>query len=162
MQALLAEGIQTLGVHADLRRSFGRRANVTQNYDILQLFLCHNPRPCPRPPSIAAVSALLARFRRQRPLRSGSLLITILGDAIAPRGGAVTLGSLITLARPFGLTERLVRTSVGRLAKELAGRAPLRPRSVYTAHGSRAHALRRGDATHLQRGAARLGRQWTL
>lgn len=65
-----------------------------------------------------AVSALLARFRRQRPLRSGSLLVTIFGDAIVPRGGAVTLGSLIRLAQPFGLTERLVRTSVGRLAKE--------------------------------------------
>ncbi len=40
------------------------------------------------------------------------------GDAIAPRGGAVTLGSLIRLAAPFGLTERLVRTSVARLARD--------------------------------------------
>jgi phenylacetic acid degradation operon negative regulatory protein len=61
---------------------------------------------------------LLGRFRRQRPLRSGSLLITILGDAIAPRGGTVTLASLIRLAQPFGLPERLVRTSVARLAKD--------------------------------------------
>lgn len=66
----------------------------------------------------AAVGALTSRFRRQRPLRSGSLLITIFGDSIQPRGGAVTLGSLIRLAQPFGLTERLVRTSVGRLAKD--------------------------------------------
>ena len=65
-----------------------------------------------------AVHALVTRFRRQRPLRSGSLLITILGDAIAPRGGAVTLGSVIKLAQPFGLPERLVRTSVGRLAQD--------------------------------------------
>ena len=65
-----------------------------------------------------AVRALLARFRGQRPLRSGSLLVTMLGDAVAPRGGAVTLGSLISLAQPFGLTERLVRTSVGRLAQQ--------------------------------------------
>jgi phenylacetic acid degradation operon negative regulatory protein len=61
---------------------------------------------------------LLQRLRRQRPIRSGSLLVTILGDAIAPRGGAVTLGSLIRLAQPFGLTERLVRTSVARLAQD--------------------------------------------
>lgn len=59
---------------------------------------------------------LLARFRRQRPLRAGSLLITLFGDAIAPRGGAVSLASLIRLAAPFGVSERLVRTSVGRLA----------------------------------------------
>lgn len=62
--------------------------------------------------------ALVARFRRQRPLRGGSLLVTILGDAIAPRGGTIALGSLIKLAEPFGLTDRLVRTSIGRLANE--------------------------------------------
>ena len=64
------------------------------------------------------VEALLRRFHGQRPVRGGSLLITIFGDAIAPRGGAVTLGSLIDLARPFGLAERLVRTAVARLAAE--------------------------------------------
>jgi phenylacetic acid degradation operon negative regulatory protein len=70
------------------------------------------------PPLTKPVEALLRRFQGQRPLRGGSLLITIFGDAIAPRGGAVTLGSLIDLARPFGLAERLVRTAVARLAAE--------------------------------------------
>ncbi|HEU4627502.1 MAG TPA: phenylacetic acid degradation operon negative regulatory protein PaaX [Steroidobacteraceae bacterium] len=65
-----------------------------------------------------ATHTLVARFQRQRPVRSGSLLITVFGDAIAPRGGTVTLGSLIRLAQPFGIPERLVRTSVGRLAQE--------------------------------------------
>jgi len=69
-------------------------------------------------PLDTATQALANRFRRQRPLRGGSLIISIFGDAIAPRGGAITLGSLITLAEPFGLTERLVRTSVARLANE--------------------------------------------
>jgi len=69
-------------------------------------------------PLPAPVRGLLRHFRAQRPLRGGSLLITIFGDAIAPRGGAVTLGSLIRLAAPFGLTERLVRTSVARLARD--------------------------------------------
>lgn len=73
------------------------------------------PRGRERP---AAVDALLRRFRSQRPLRGGSLLITMFGDAIAPRGGRVMLKSLIGLARPFGLSERLVRTSVARLAAE--------------------------------------------
>jgi phenylacetic acid degradation operon negative regulatory protein len=67
---------------------------------------------------VSASGSLLARFHRQRPVRSGSLLITVLGDSIAPRGGVITLGSLIKLAAPFGLPERLVRTSVGRLARE--------------------------------------------
>ncbi|MBS0364759.1 MAG: phenylacetic acid degradation operon negative regulatory protein PaaX [Proteobacteria bacterium] len=68
--------------------------------------------------SAAPQDALLRHFRGQRPLRAGSLLITLFGDAIAPRGGAITLGSLIRLGAPFGLNERLVRTSVARLARE--------------------------------------------
>ena len=73
-----------------------------------------------------AAAQLVARYRRQRPLRGGSLIVTIFGDAIMPRGGAVTLGSLISLAAPFGLNERLVRTAAARLAKEgwLEGGAP--------------------------------------
>jgi phenylacetic acid degradation operon negative regulatory protein len=66
----------------------------------------------------ARTNALVSRFRKQRPLRGGSLLVTILGDSIAPRGGTIALASLIELARPFGLTERLVRTAIGRLAQE--------------------------------------------
>ena len=70
------------------------------------------------PPLTAAVRALLRRLHSQQPLRGGSLIVTIFGDAIAPRGGVVTLGSLIRIASVFRLTERLVRTSVARLANE--------------------------------------------
>ncbi len=84
-------------------------------------FPAHGKPPCPLALP-APVQALLRHFRAQRPLRGGSLLITLFGDAIAPRGGAVTLGSLIRLAQPFGLTERLVRTSVARLAREAGWR----------------------------------------
>ncbi len=35
-----------------------------------------------------------------------------------PRGGAISLGSLIKLAAPFGLNERLVRTATARLAHD--------------------------------------------
>ena len=70
------------------------------------------------PPLAKPLEALLRRFQSQRPLRGGSLLMTIFGDAIAPRGGAVTLRSLIDLVHPFGLAERLVRTAVARLASE--------------------------------------------
>lgn len=70
------------------------------------------------PPLPAAVRSILRHFHRQSPIRGGSLLITIFGDSIAPRGGAITLGSLISLAQPFELAERLVRTSVARLASD--------------------------------------------
>ncbi len=57
-------------------------------------------------------------------MRAGSFLVTVFGDAIVPRGGDVWLGSLIRLVEPFGISDRLVRTSVHRLAADgvLAGR----------------------------------------
>jgi phenylacetic acid degradation operon negative regulatory protein len=68
--------------------------------------------------SSTTAAELVARFRRQRPLRGGSLIVTLFGDAIMPRGGAVALGSLIDLTAPFGLNERLVRTATARLAHD--------------------------------------------
>lgn len=69
-------------------------------------------------PKIHIVEALTEEFRSSRPIRAGSLIITVYGDAIAPRGGTVWLGSLITLLAPLGLNQRLMRTSVFRLSKE--------------------------------------------
>lgn len=116
------------------------------------------PRPLPAP-----VRVLLRRFRRQRPLRAGSLLITIFGDSIAPRGGAVTLGSLIRLTAPFGLSERAVRTAVARLARAgwLAARRSGR-RSEYRL--TRSGARRFADATRRIYGANphRWDGAWTL
>ncbi len=65
-----------------------------------------------------ATDCLIQTFSARRPLRAGSLIITVYGDAIAPRGGVVWLGSLIKVLEPFGLNQRLVRTSVFRLAKD--------------------------------------------
>ncbi|HEY6620561.1 MAG TPA: phenylacetic acid degradation operon negative regulatory protein PaaX [Steroidobacteraceae bacterium] len=70
------------------------------------------------PTALGAAAELVARFRRQRPLRGGSLIVTLFGDSIVPRGGIVALGSLIELAAPFGLNERLVRTATARLAHD--------------------------------------------
>jgi phenylacetic acid degradation operon negative regulatory protein len=116
-----------------------------------------------REPVAAVTQTLLRRFRSQRPLRGGSLLITMFGDAIAPRGGAVTLGSLILLAQPFGLTERLVRTSVARLARDgwlVARRDGRRSEYRLTASGQQrfAEATRRiyGEIPQSWNG------QWTL
>ncbi len=67
---------------------------------------------------IRCVDDLVREFRKTRPIRAGSLIITVYGDAIVPRGGTVWLGSLINLLAPLGLSQRLVRTSVFRLSKE--------------------------------------------
>jgi phenylacetic acid degradation operon negative regulatory protein len=111
----------------------------------------------------AATQSLLRRFRAQRPLRGGSLLVTIFGDSIAPRGGVVTLGSLIQLAAPFGLTERLVRTSVARLAQDdwlVARRDGRRSEYRLTARGQQRFA----EATQriYGKGPASWDGQWTV
>ena len=66
----------------------------------------------------SASRKLVKEFKSRRTLRTGSLITTVFGDAIAPRGGTVWLGSLINVMRDFGINERLVRTSVYRLAQD--------------------------------------------
>lgn len=65
-----------------------------------------------------AIDDLVAGVRSRRSIRTTSLIISLYGDAIAPRGGTVWLGSLIRALEPLGLNERLVRTSVYRLSQE--------------------------------------------
>ena len=74
--------------------------------------------PAPLPPVIAPIKQRLDDFRQQRRVQAGSLIISAFGDAVLPRGGRIWLGSLIRLLEPLELNERLVRTSVFRLAKE--------------------------------------------
>ncbi|MDH3442000.1 MAG: phenylacetic acid degradation operon negative regulatory protein PaaX [Gammaproteobacteria bacterium] len=66
----------------------------------------------------SAADALVTEFRARPTIRAGSLIITVFGDAIAPRGGTVWIGSLIRVLSDFGINERLVRTSVFRLARD--------------------------------------------
>ncbi|MDR2240858.1 MAG: phenylacetic acid degradation operon negative regulatory protein PaaX [Zoogloeaceae bacterium] len=64
------------------------------------------------------VSQWVEEFLRENPVRANSLIITVYGDAIAPHGGSVWLGSVIRLVKPLGINDRLVRTSVFRLSKD--------------------------------------------
>lgn len=64
------------------------------------------------------ISARIDAFRQQRRVQAASLIMTVFGDAVLPRGGRIWLGSLIRLLEPLGLNERLVRTSVFRLVKD--------------------------------------------
>lgn len=82
------------------------------------------------------------------PVRTNSLIVTVFGDAIAPHGGNVWLGSLIDLLSPLGINARSTRTSVFRLTQEGWLQAtPIGRRSAYglTSAGQRRihHAYRR-------------------
>ena len=67
---------------------------------------------------LSAAHKRLDDFRQQGRVQAGSLIISVFGDAILPRGSRIWLGSLIRLLKPLELNERLVRTAVFRLAKE--------------------------------------------
>ena len=66
----------------------------------------------------SAIDILVDEFRSRPTIRAGSLIITVFGDAIAPRGGTVWIGSLIRALSDFDISERLVRTSVFRLVRD--------------------------------------------
>jgi len=68
--------------------------------------------------SDTTLSPAVAKLQRGLVLRSKSVLITVYGDAIAPRNQAVWLGSLISVGQMFGLSSRLVRTSAARLTAD--------------------------------------------
>ena len=62
--------------------------------------------------------ARIDAHRQQSRVRAGALIISLFGDAVAPRGGRLWVGSLIRLLQPLGIDDRLVRTAVSRLAKQ--------------------------------------------
>jgi phenylacetic acid degradation operon negative regulatory protein len=70
--------------------------------------------PAPDP----AIARWIARTLCGDPPRARSLIVTVWGDALAPHGGEIWLSALIRLLAPFGINERLARTSVFRLARD--------------------------------------------
>ncbi len=77
---------------------------------------------------------------REPDISARSVLVTILGDTVAPLGCPVWLGDLIALAEPFGFSHRLVRTSLFRLAAEgwvTSERVGRRSRYSLTPYGRR-------------------------
>lgn len=66
---------------------------------------------------IGPAISLSSSFDLERP-RAKSLIVTIYGDAILPRGGRSWLGDLIDLVLPLGLNERVTRTAVFRLVQD--------------------------------------------
>jgi phenylacetic acid degradation operon negative regulatory protein len=71
-----------------------------------------------KPCAIKPVQDLIDSFRERNRVKAGSLIISVFGDAILPRGGEIWLGGLINLLAPLDLNERLIRTTVFRLVKD--------------------------------------------
>jgi phenylacetic acid degradation operon negative regulatory protein len=70
-----------------------------------------------RPGAASALNPIL-RHVRAEPSRTWSIIITVYGDAIVPRGGAVWLGTLLEIFRGMGISDGVVRTAMSRLASD--------------------------------------------
>ena len=61
---------------------------------------------------------IIDTLRQQIQVRAKSMVVTVFGDSIVPRGGEVWLADLIGLMDPFGINDRMVRTAIYRLTQE--------------------------------------------
>ena len=55
---------------------------------------------------------------KREPSRTGSIVITLFGDAIVPRGGSVWLGTLLAFFETLDIEAGVVRTAMSRLATD--------------------------------------------
>jgi phenylacetic acid degradation operon negative regulatory protein len=67
----------------------------------------------PQPPLARIVEQL-----KREPSRTGSIVITVFGDAIVPRGGSVWLGTLLEFFKALDIDSGVVRTAMSRLAAD--------------------------------------------
>jgi len=72
--------------------------------------MLHNPR--------MSASPLVDLLARLGPPRIASFIVTLWGDAVAPRGGSLWLGTLQAVLDRFGCTPGQVRTAMSRLTEE--------------------------------------------
>src|SRR5690349_3520398 len=66
------------------------------------------------PPPLARIIQQLKR----EPSRTGSIVITLFGDAIVPRGGSVWLGTLLEFFEQLDIDASVVRTAMSRLTAD--------------------------------------------
>src|SRR5215218_364450 len=63
------------------------------------------------------LSRIIEQLKRE-PSRTGSIVITVFGDAIVPRGGSVWLGTLLEFFESLDIDSGVVRTAMSRLAAD--------------------------------------------
>lgn len=64
------------------------------------------------------VALLLRQFHARKPARIWSLIVTLYGDAIVPRGGSLWIGSLIEIMALFRIDAGPIRTAISRLSAD--------------------------------------------
>jgi phenylacetic acid degradation operon negative regulatory protein len=64
-----------------------------------------------------SLDRIIQQLKRE-PSRTGSIVITVFGDAIVPRGGSVWLGTLLEFFKSIDIGGGVVRTAMSRLASD--------------------------------------------
>jgi phenylacetic acid degradation operon negative regulatory protein len=62
--------------------------------------------------------ARIIQHLKREPSRTGSIVITVFGDAIVPRGGSVWLGTLLEFFEQLDIDASVVRTAMSRLTAD--------------------------------------------
>src|ERR1700724_515687 len=70
------------------------------------------------PPLMSHPLARIVEHLRRAPSRTVSIVITLFGDAIVPRGGSVWLGTLLEFFKTLNIDSGVVRTAMSRLAAD--------------------------------------------
>ncbi len=73
--------------------------------------------PVAAPTSPSPIVPILQHLR-DRPSRTWSIVVTVFGDAVAPRGGSLWLGSLLSIFEAMEIPGGVVRTAMSRLAAD--------------------------------------------
>lgn len=64
------------------------------------------------------IQPILKNYHDQTPMRAWSLVVTLFGDVVVPRGGALWLGSLLEITSAIGIDPGIIRVAMHRLAKD--------------------------------------------
>jgi phenylacetic acid degradation operon negative regulatory protein len=91
----------------------GNRYNCTFFVSSTADLRCHHNAFMTNP-----IRARINAFGQQKRAYASSLIISMFGDVVVPRGGRIWLGSMISLLEPLGLNGRMIRTAMFRLARD--------------------------------------------
>ncbi len=69
-------------------------------------------------PLSPTIASFVRKFHAHKPTRIWSLIVTLYGDAVVPRGGSLWIGSLIDIMALFDIDAGHVRTAISRLSSD--------------------------------------------
>ncbi|MEM9608412.1 MAG: PaaX family transcriptional regulator C-terminal domain-containing protein [Actinomycetota bacterium] len=114
-------------------------------------------------PDSELVRTFVDAARERHDASARRLIVTVLGDSIVPRGGAIWLSGLIRLLDALGVQERLVRTSVQRLVAEgILDNERIGRRSRYAVTAEAGADARAADRRIYHRSTTEWSGRWTV